>query len=367
MAAEVDGAADAPDAEDETRVRPLPRAPSPSRPRTWSPRLRRQGLFVCWRSALPRRAAPRADKGKGSGREGTGEPVGTGGRRPPPRVIWILAMNALLPLFTMAAAGADHHAANVLAAARALTPQLNRSRSLDRRLVAGVMTTTFGGSDTEGAWLWRDAYDAIEAALVLQLRRLAPQIGRLEDAPAEICALLANLCGPEPDPLATVRGAAGAGPVLHPAAARRPGGPGRPGARRRPRAGALRRDRPPRGAGRGLWRIGVPERGQRRAGCAAGGPVPAGSPLPARRRASERPPARPRAAFTSPWSIRRSRRWRPTCTPPSTAWPRGDGWPPSSRRACSTTRRGCASWPSAAASNCGWRSWTGPTPNTARR
>jgi predicted RNA methylase len=102
-------------------------------------------------------------------------------------------MNALLPLFTTAAVGADHRAANILAAARALTPQLNRSRALDRRLVAGVMTTTFGGSDAEGAWLWRDAYDAIEAALVLQLRRLAPQIGRLEDAPAEICALLANL------------------------------------------------------------------------------------------------------------------------------------------------------------------------------
>ena len=55
------------------------------------------------------------------------------------------------------------------------------------------MTTAFGASDAEGAWLWRDAYDAIEAALVLQLRRLAPQIARLEDAPAEITALLANL------------------------------------------------------------------------------------------------------------------------------------------------------------------------------
>ena len=76
---------------------------------------------------------------------------------------------------------------------RALCPQLNRSRALDRRLVASVMTTTFGGSDTEGAWIWRDAYDAVEAALVLQIRRLGPQIGRLEDAPAEIAALLANL------------------------------------------------------------------------------------------------------------------------------------------------------------------------------
>ncbi|MGC1301989.1 MAG: strawberry notch family protein [Caulobacteraceae bacterium] len=102
-------------------------------------------------------------------------------------------MNALLPLFAVPAAGADAKAANLLAAARALTPHLNRSRALDRKLVSGVMTTTFGGSDAEGAWLWRDAYDAIEAALVLQLRRLAPQIGRLEDAPADIVALLGNL------------------------------------------------------------------------------------------------------------------------------------------------------------------------------
>ncbi len=102
-------------------------------------------------------------------------------------------MNALLPLFAATGDAADHKAANILAAARALIPQLNRSRPLDRRLVANVMTTSFGGSDTEGAWLWRDAYDAVEAARVLQVRRLAPQVGRLEDAPAQIVALLANL------------------------------------------------------------------------------------------------------------------------------------------------------------------------------
>ena len=100
-------------------------------------------------------------------------------------------MNALLPLFAADVGG--HNAANLLAAARALTPQLNRSRPLDRKLVANVMTMAFGASDAEGAWLWRDAYDAIEAALVLQIRRLAPQLGRLEDVPAEIVALLANL------------------------------------------------------------------------------------------------------------------------------------------------------------------------------
>ena len=96
-------------------------------------------------------------------------------------------------LSLFAAASPADAPANILASARALTPHLARSRPLDRRLVSSVMTTCFGATDAEGAWSWRDAYDAIEAALVLQLRRLAPQIGRLEDAPAEIAALLANL------------------------------------------------------------------------------------------------------------------------------------------------------------------------------
>lgn len=100
-------------------------------------------------------------------------------------------MNASLPLFTTSAD--TDKPANILAAARALTPYLGRSRPLDRKLISNVMTTCFGASDAEGAWSWRDAYDAVEAALVLQVRRLAPQVGRLEDAPAEICALLTAL------------------------------------------------------------------------------------------------------------------------------------------------------------------------------
>ncbi|MFD3266429.1 strawberry notch-like NTP hydrolase domain-containing protein [Phenylobacterium ferrooxidans] len=104
-------------------------------------------------------------------------------------------MNATFPLFSalQTPGAAQDKAANTLAAARALIPHLNRSRALDRKLVASTMTISFGGSDAEGAWSWRDAYDAIEAALVLQLRRLNSQIGRLEDAPAEIAVLLASV------------------------------------------------------------------------------------------------------------------------------------------------------------------------------
>ncbi len=102
-------------------------------------------------------------------------------------------MTASLPLFAADAASAADASANILSAARALSAHLNRSRSLERKLIAGVMTTAFGASDAEGAWSWRDAYDAVEAAMVLQIRRLTPQVSRLEDAPAEICALLASL------------------------------------------------------------------------------------------------------------------------------------------------------------------------------
>lgn len=100
-------------------------------------------------------------------------------------------MSPTLPLFGDAAK--PDTAANILAAARALTPSLSRSRPLDRRLVSEVMTLSFGATDAQGAWSWKDAYDAVEAALVLQIRRLGPQIARLEDGPAEICALLASL------------------------------------------------------------------------------------------------------------------------------------------------------------------------------
>jgi protein-L-isoaspartate O-methyltransferase len=100
-------------------------------------------------------------------------------------------MSSTISLSLFAAPSASDHSANLFAAARALAVQLARSRPLDRRLVAGVMTTAFGASDAEGVWSWRDAYDAIEAATVLQIRRLVPQVARLEDAPTEIAAVLA--------------------------------------------------------------------------------------------------------------------------------------------------------------------------------
>ncbi|WP_068875130.1 strawberry notch family protein [Phenylobacterium sp. CCH9-H3] len=100
-------------------------------------------------------------------------------------------MNAALPLFNADPAG--DRPQNLLAAARALAPHLFRGRPLERRVVSTVLTTAFGATDAEGAWDWRDAYDAIEAAMVLQVRRIGGQVAQLEQAAVEIVSALADL------------------------------------------------------------------------------------------------------------------------------------------------------------------------------
>lgn len=78
----------------------------------------------------------------------------------------------------------------VVGAARCLLPILSRGKALDRRAVEQAMSLSFGGSDANGAWDWKSAYDAVEIAQVLHARRLAPQLARLEDAPGATLKLL---------------------------------------------------------------------------------------------------------------------------------------------------------------------------------
>ena len=46
------------------------------------------------------------------------------------------------------------------------------------------MTTAFEASDKHGAWLWKDAYEASEAAAVLFLRKFGPGMLRKAGGPA---------------------------------------------------------------------------------------------------------------------------------------------------------------------------------------
>jgi hypothetical protein len=62
-------------------------------------------------------------------------------------------------------------AARLLQAANKLLGILERGAPLDARTLRDAMTEAFGATDSEGAWLWKDAYEACEAALLLFLRR----------------------------------------------------------------------------------------------------------------------------------------------------------------------------------------------------
>ena len=59
----------------------------------------------------------------------------------------------------------------LFAAARTLAPFLETGRPLDAAILRDAMTDAFGGSDAVGAWVWKDAYEAAEAAAVLFLQR----------------------------------------------------------------------------------------------------------------------------------------------------------------------------------------------------
>ena len=85
------------------------------------------------------------------------------------------------------------HAA-LLAAARTLLPVLEAGRPLDARTLREAMTRAFGASDADGAWLWKDAYEAAEAALVLFLQRYGRAMRREAGAgPGGTAAMLRML------------------------------------------------------------------------------------------------------------------------------------------------------------------------------
>ena len=92
--------------------------------------------------------------------------------------------------------------AALLAAARTLLPVLEAGRALDARTLREAMTRAFGASDADGAWVWKDAYEAAEAAVVLFLQRygraMRREAGAGSGGPAAMLRMLETLAALEP-------------------------------------------------------------------------------------------------------------------------------------------------------------------------
>jgi hypothetical protein len=78
-------------------------------------------------------------------------------------------------------------------AARLLLPHLERGQRIDAVALRNAMERAFGGSDAAGAWDWKMAYDACEAATVLFLRQFGPAIRTQAASPAGVLQMLGKV------------------------------------------------------------------------------------------------------------------------------------------------------------------------------
>jgi predicted RNA methylase len=84
-------------------------------------------------------------------------------------------------------------ASAVVRAARQLLTDLERGRRIDAAGLRGAMEAAFGASDASGAWNWKTAYDACEAATVLFLRRHGTAMRAKATSPAAMLPMLTKI------------------------------------------------------------------------------------------------------------------------------------------------------------------------------
>jgi hypothetical protein len=86
-------------------------------------------------------------------------------------------------------------AAAILSVAEALQPDLAQGFQIDALRLRLEMERVFGGSDATGAWDWKLAYEAGEAALVLFLRKFGRALLARAGSPAALLPILAKVAG----------------------------------------------------------------------------------------------------------------------------------------------------------------------------
>ncbi|WP_288971837.1 strawberry notch-like NTP hydrolase domain-containing protein [uncultured Mesorhizobium sp.] len=89
-------------------------------------------------------------------------------------------------------------AGNIFAAGGVLLPLLEAGQSITSAHLRAVLTTEFGGSDAEGFWSWKDAYEATEVAQVLFLRKFGSAISARTNMPEAALSILTRLAALNP-------------------------------------------------------------------------------------------------------------------------------------------------------------------------
>jgi len=93
---------------------------------------------------------------------------------------------------------ASRFAQHLMQAARTLAPMFEAGRSIDAAALRAAMEEAFGTSDTSGAWVWKDAYEAAEVAQILMLTRYGALMQRQAPSPRAFLTMIERLAGLAP-------------------------------------------------------------------------------------------------------------------------------------------------------------------------
>ncbi|MER8700384.1 strawberry notch family protein [Mesorhizobium sp. M1273] len=83
--------------------------------------------------------------------------------------------------------------AQIYQAGMRLLPFLEQGEPVTTAALRVAMTDSFGGSDAQGFWVWKDAYEALEVAQVLFLRRFGPAILSRSTTPQATLAMMKRI------------------------------------------------------------------------------------------------------------------------------------------------------------------------------
>ena len=107
-------------------------------------------------------------------------------------------MNIASPSAAIAATAplvSPDRAGQIVLAARELLPLLERGKAIGATDLRTSMTNACGGTDAEGFWTWKDAYEATEAAQVLFLRKFGKAIISGQNLPHAALDMLIKVAG----------------------------------------------------------------------------------------------------------------------------------------------------------------------------
>tara|TARA_R110002126_G_scaffold185860_1_gene334458 strand:+ start:8159 stop:12427 length:4269 start_codon:yes stop_codon:yes gene_type:complete len=89
----------------------------------------------------------------------------------------------------------ENTASCIFTAANRILAGLERGTTIETRILRQAMEEAFGGSDAEGFWSWKDAYEACEAAQVLFLRKYGRAMQEKAASPAALLSMISRIAG----------------------------------------------------------------------------------------------------------------------------------------------------------------------------